>query len=120
MMRPAGRQRGSVPPVAVFLVIATAVIQQIGAALAVTIWPVPGGFGIVLRRCWNRPVRCHPTPGAGIDEIALDCGVCLVLALASVSTFFTRSSRPSSRRSSRAALIDLRGTAPYIEYSVIG
>ena len=48
MMRPAGRQRGSVPPVAVFLVIATAVIQQIGAALAVTIWPVLGGFGIVL------------------------------------------------------------------------
>ena len=33
-----------------FLVIAAAIIQQIGAALAVTIWPILGGFGIVLVR----------------------------------------------------------------------
>ena len=46
MIRPAGGQRGSVLPLPVFLAIAAAVIQQTGAALAVTIWPEVRRFGI--------------------------------------------------------------------------
>ena len=78
MMRPAGRQPGSVPP-AVFPVIAAAFIQQIGAALAVTIWPVLGGFGIVLLRFVVAETVLFAVirpPGAEIDETALYCGVC--------------------------------------------
>ena len=90
MMRPAGRQPGSVPPEAVFPVIAAAFIQQIGAALAVTIWPVLGGFGIVLLRFVVAETVLFAVIRPRVRGLTKrHCiAVCaLVLALASMRTF---------------------------------
>src|SRR6478752_2775086 len=90
MMRPVGRQQGSVPPAAVFPVIAAAFIQQIAAALAVTIWPVLAGFGIVLLRFVVAETVLFAVIRPRVRGLTKrHCiAVCaLVLALASMRTF---------------------------------